>query len=485
MFGPRLTRAFEAVKACFDPEARFNPGKIVHPPKMDDRSLFRFKPGYRTQALDAALDWSAWGGFAGAVEMCNNNGACRKRSPGVMCPSYRATGDEQHLTRGRANTLRLALSGQLGEGALTSDELYDTMALCVGCKGCKRECPTGVDMARMKTEFLHHYRKRHDLTVRDRLVAKLPYYAPWAARLAPLLNLRNRVPALARLGETWLGFSAKRPLPVWRRPFRMGEPMGRGQADEGNKGALLLFADCFNRYFEPENLTATVRLLRAGGYAVEEAVPADGGRPLCCGRPYLAVGMVEEARREARRTMLALQPAVARGATLIGIEPSCLLTLRDEFLALLPDEDSEHLAKQSLLIEEYLAREAAAGRLSLPLRPLPPRRALLHGHCHQKAFDVMPAVEQSLKLVPGLEVETIASGCCGMAGAFGYEAEHYEMSVKMAELDLLPAIRKAPPEVPVVACGTSCRQQIRDLTGRPAQHLVRLLSQSLDGGAAQ
>ncbi len=221
MFGARIIRAFEEVKDTFDPGGLFNPGKIVRPSKMDDRSLFRFMPGYRQLPLDGVLDWSEWGSFASAVEMCNNNGACRKSDPDVMCPSYRATGDEQHLTRGRANSLRLALSGQLGADALVSSEMRETMALCVSCKGCKRECPTGVDMAKMKVEFLHHYKKRHGLSARDRAIAYLPRYAPYAARLAPLLNLRNRVPALAALGERWFGLSARRQLPAWSsQPYR-------------------------------------------------------------------------------------------------------------------------------------------------------------------------------------------------------------------------------------------------------------------------
>src|SRR5712691_9528840 len=217
MFGSRIVRAFEEVKDTFDPTGLFNPGKIVRPSKMDDRSLFRFKPGYRQLPLENALDWSEWGSFASAAEMCNNNGACRKADPDVMCPSYRATGDEQHLTRGRANSLRLALSGQLGADALASEEMRETMALCVSCKGCKRECPTGVDMARMKIEFLYHYKKRHGLTVRDRLIAYLPRYAPYASRFGALLNLRNRLPLLARLGEAAVGLSARRKLPEWHR----------------------------------------------------------------------------------------------------------------------------------------------------------------------------------------------------------------------------------------------------------------------------
>ncbi len=301
MFGSRIVRAFEEVKDTFDPTGLFNPGKIVRPSKMDDRTLFRFKPGYRQLPLDNALDWSNWGSFASAVEMCNNNGACRKSDPGVMCPSYRATGDEQHLTRGRANTLRLALSGQLGPDALTSDAMRDTMALCVSCKGCKRECPTGVDMARMKIEFLQHYKKRHGLTLRDRLVAYLPRYAPYAARLAPLINLRNRMPALAALGERALGLSARRQLPHWSsQPYRGAANNGAGVPRE-----VVLLVDTFNRYFEPENARAAERVLTRAGYRVTTPEPTVG-RPLCCGRTFLAAGLVDEARREARRMLDAL-----------------------------------------------------------------------------------------------------------------------------------------------------------------------------------
>jgi FAD/FMN-containing dehydrogenase/Fe-S oxidoreductase len=472
MFGASITRAFEAVKDRFDPEGRFNPGRVVRPPRMDDRSLFRFKPGYRTEPVDTALDWSEWGGFAGAVEMCNNNGACRKADVGVMCPSFRVTGDERDLTRGRANTLRLALSGQLGAEALTSDEMKATMELCVGCKGCKRECPTGVDMARMKIEFLRQHRQRHGLTARDRLVAHLPRYAPTAARFAALLNLRDRVPGLAGLSERLFGFSARRRLPRWRRDhFRDVEPMAPEAAD------AVLLVDTFNRYFEPENARAALAVMAAAGVEVAVAGPADGGRPLCCGRTYLAAGMVEEARAEARRMLDALGPHVAQGLPVVGLEPSCLLTLRDEFTVLLPGEESRRLAERARLFEEFVALDLPKD--SLPLRPLAGKRALLHGHCHQKAFGAMAAVEGALGLIPELAVETIDSSCCGMAGAFGYEAEHYEVSMAMAELGLLPALRAAAPEDLVVASGTSCRHQIEDGVQRRALHVARVLESAL------
>ncbi|MDP6390101.1 MAG: FAD-linked oxidase C-terminal domain-containing protein [Alphaproteobacteria bacterium] len=476
MFGDRMAETFEDVKDLMDPRGLMNPGKIVRPPPMDDRSLFRFKPGYAADVPETALDWSEWGGFAGAVEMCNNNGACRKFDAGVMCPSYRATLDEQHLTRGRANTLRLAVSGQLGADALISPEMYETMRLCVGCKGCKRECPVGVDMARMKTEFLHHYTRRHGLSLHDRLVAYLPRYAPVAAKLAPLLNLRDRVPGLAILSEVLTGFSAKRALPKWRRDvFRPSEVA----ADAGAE--VVLLADTFNIYFEPENLRAALKVLGAAGYRVHVARASDGddgGRPLCCGRTFLSAGLVEEARVEARRTLDALRPHVERGAAVVGLEPSCLLTLRDEFAAMLPG--TEALAGRAMLFEEFLAREADRGGLELDLEPLHgANKALLHGHCHQKAFALMGAVEKTLALVPGLEVETVTSSCCGMAGAFGYGRDTYDLSIGMGEMSLLPAVREAPAETLVVADGISCRCQIEDRAGREALHTARVLAAAL------
>jgi FAD/FMN-containing dehydrogenase/Fe-S oxidoreductase len=471
MFGQRLVGAFEEVKDSFDEGGLFNPGKIVRPPRMDDRSLFRFKPGYAVEPLEPALDWSAWGGFGGAVEMCNNNGACRKWDGGVMCPSYRATSDERHLTRGRANSLRLAISGQLGADALTSEAMHDTMALCVGCKGCKRECPVGVDMARMKIEFMHQYRKRHDLTLRERLVAYLPRYAPWVSRFGGLANIRDWLPGLAWLSERLVGLTARRELPRWRRDvFQPGDDLS------GAGPEVVLFADTFNTYFEPDNARAAERVLRAAGYRVRD--PGDGGRPLCCGRTFLAAGLVDEAKAEARRTIKALAPYVGRGIPVVGLEPSCLGTLKDEFTAMLPGE-ADQLAGNAVMFEEFLAREAAAGQLNLPLKPLPENKALVHGHCHQKAFGNFGAVGQILAMIPDLDIETVDSSCCGMAGSFGYEAEHYDISMTMAESDLLPAVRDASPDTLVVADGTSCRCQVRDGAGRDAMHAVRILEMAL------
>lgn len=506
MYGPRLTRAFGEIKRQFDPKGLMNPGKIVAPSKMDDRKLFRYKPGYATLPIETALDWSAHEvgehnrgrGFAAAVEMCNNNGHCRKFDASPMCPSYRVTRNERDLTRGRANSLRRALSSELGTDALTSKEMYRTLELCVSCKACRRECPTGVDIAAMKIEFLNQYHRRHARPLRDRLIAHLPRLAPKAARLSGVMNLRNRIAPLALLMEKFVGIAARRSLPTWRSdPFRpAGESpvrAGTGSASVADRRAgrwespadaedadVVLLADTFNIYFEPENLRAALKVLAAAGYRVAVAQAADGGRPLCCGRTYLSTGMVEEARAEAQRTVAALKPFVERGVPVVGLEPSCILGLRDEFLTLLPGADTAALAEVALTFEEFLSREQAAGRLSLPLGKLPYRRALVHGHCHQKAFAVMSPVTEVLGLIPELAVETIQSSCCGMAGAFGYEAEHVEVSLAMAEMALLPVVRDAGEDTLIVADGTSCRHQIADGSERTAVHVARVLADALE-----
>jgi FAD/FMN-containing dehydrogenase/Fe-S oxidoreductase len=477
ILGPRLTAALGEIKALFDPKDLMNPGKIVRPSKQDDRTLFRFKPGYAIPKIGEALDWSEWtvpgassAGFAAAVEMCNNNGHCRKFDAGTMCPSFRVTGDEKHLTRGRANTLRLALSGQLGPDAFRSDEVYETLDLCVSCKGCRRECPTGVDMSKMKIEFLHHYHARHGYALKDKLVAYLPRYAPFASRFHGITNTYQTIARRA------LGFAAQRSLPKWRRSFLSSL---RTSDSAGKAGEVVLFVDTFSNYFEPENARAALAVLDRAGYGVHIARAADGGRPLCCGRTFLAAGMVDEARAEARRVLEALEPYVGRGVPVVGLEPSCLLGLRDEFRSLLPGGETDALAEEALLFEEFLIREHEAGALALKLEALPEKRALLHGHCHQKAFGAMPAVQQALSLVPELKVETIESSCCGMAGAFGYEKEHYEVSMRMAELSLLPRVRAAGDDTLLVADGTSCRHQIADGAARQAVHVAQVLARAL------
>jgi len=475
MLGPRIVRAFEEIKTRFDPVGHLNPHKIVAPLPMDDRALLRYPPSYRPMPIEESLDWSEWGGFHRAAEMCNNNGACRKRDPGVMCPSFRVTSDEQHVTRGRANSLRLALTGQLEPDALSSQGLYDTMALCVGCKACKRECPTGVDMYRMKIEFLSQYRKRHGAGVRDRLVAYLPRYAPAVSRFPWLANAPNHSRPLAWVRERLLGFTARRPTPAWRRDVFRGGSFGPPDGSE-----VVLLADTFNTYFQPETPRAAAQVLAAAGYHVVTPRAADGARPLCCGRTFLSVGLVDEARREARRTIDALMPYVERGTPIVGLEPSCLLTLRDEFLAMYPDEKTRALAGRAALFEEFLVAEREAERLKLALRPLQQSRILLHGHCHQKAFGALSPVEQVLGWIPGATVETIDTSCCGMAGSFGYDAEHFDVSMRMAELSLLPRIRAAQPDAVIAADGFSCRHQIQDGARREGHHVARILERALD-----
>ena len=438
----------------------------------------------------------------GATEMCNNNGACRKMDPGLMCPSFRATGDERHTTRGRANTLRLALTGQLGADALTSSEMYDTLSLCVGCKACGKECPTGVDMARMKIEFLHHYHRRRGLPLRECLVAWLPRYAPYAARLPELMNVGKPDGLLARVGERVLGLTARRERPRWRRDVfrgaatRVGDNARDDTTSEGTTSAgpaesspdpyhdagrpeVLLWVDTFNTYFEPENARSALRVLEAAGYRVR--LPTLSGRPPCCGRTFLNAGLVDEARREGRRLLSALAPWVGRGVPVVGLEPSCLLTLRDELPLLLPGEESTSLQDGSLLLDEFLLRETETGRARLDLGPVEARMALVHTHCHQKALGREGATESVLRRIPGLEVHTLPSGCCGMAGAFGYEAEHYDISMAIGELDLLPEVRDASPDTWVLAGGVSCRHQITHGAGRTPLTLAQALEASLGG----
>ena len=407
MFGSRLVRAFEEVKERFDPDNVLNPGKIVHAPRMDDRALFRYGPDYRARDVGSKLDWSAFTGagrgFQGAVEMCNGNGACRNLKGGVMCPSYRVTRNERDVTRGRANTLRLAITGQLGPDAFASDEMMETLKLCVSCKACRRECPTGVDMAKMKIEVLATRREKHGLSLRDRLVAYLPRYAPAASLLAPLANLRNDSAILRRLTENVAGISARRALPRWRHDvFR--PPVNAVGREDGRE--VVLFADTFNRAYERENIEAAIEVLVAGGYRVRLPRPADNGRQLCCGRTFLSAGLVAEARAELDRLVAAYAPFAERGVPIVGLEPSCLLTLRDELLSLRGDNAAKTVAAHALLFEEFLAREAEGGRLRLPLRPSS-GKALVHGHCHQKSFGAFDSVKQMLQLVPDLAVENI------------------------------------------------------------------------------
>jgi len=509
-FGPRITEALAQIKQHFDPQGLLCPQRMIDPPKMDDTTLMRYPPGHKQRVvpIQPVLDWSAWNvqnnpvteettvpgtggdpahGLAMHVEMCNNNGHCRKFDAGTMCPSYRVTRDEQHLTRGRANTLRLALSGQLdglkSEDALASEEVREAMDLCVSCKGCKRDCPTGVDMAKLKVEFLQHYKAKHGHTIKDKLVGQLPDYARHAARIAPVLNLRDKVPLMAKLSEKLFGFSAQRSLPQWQRQHFFNSQLTSATREEVLAAAkpVVLFVDTFNGFFESENAFSALKVLQAAGYTAHVATKmrADG-KHLCCGRTFLSAGMVDQAKAKAQEVVDSLLPFAEKGIAIVGLEPSCLLTLRDELLVMGLGEGAQRIAQQALLFEEFLAREAKAGQLDAfkaQLRPVS-QPVLLHGHCHQKAFAAVTPVMEVLSLIPGAKPELIESSCCGMAGSFGFDAEHYEVSMQMAEAALLPAVR-AKADAIVVADGTSCRHQIADGAQREAVHVASLLAAQL------
>ena len=476
MFGAKLTTAFQMVKSIFDPNNLFNPGKIVDPLPMDSRELFRFGPDYTVANFKTQLNWSNWSGEAnglqGAIEMCNNNGMCRKLKGGVMCPSFRATRNEKDSTRGRANSLRMAISGQLGPGALTSKAMAQTLELCVSCKACKRECPTGVDMAAMKLEVNAQRVKEKGLTIHDRLIAYLPDYAPVAAKMGPILNLRDKVPGLCHLSEFMTGFSAKRPLPIWRSDwFRTSEVSSKAFGEK----PVILFIDTFNRFFEPQIIRSAVKVLSKAGYSVFAPSPMmETGKALCCGKTHLSVGNIEKARKSAELLVATYAPYATAGIPIVGLEPSCLLALRDEVPSLLKNFAAAEVARMAKTFEEVLVDDT----LGLEFKSLK-AKVLLHGHCHQKAFDVMQPIEKLLHKIEGLELETIDSSCCGMAGSFGYGKGTHSISKKMGEVSLLPKVRDASRETLIISDGFSCRTQIKDETQRSAMHVASLLEKLL------
>ncbi|WP_064735981.1 (Fe-S)-binding protein [Azohydromonas australica] len=446
------------------------------------------------------LDWSAYDaygqgdayaaipatgeGFGKAAALCIGSRQCQKKAAdkGVMCPSFRITGEDQHSTRGRAAVLREALDGKLGGTPFQQAQLADAMALCVACKGCKRECPNGVDMAALRAETLAQRWRRQPPPLRTWLFARLPRWLPHLQRLRPLLALRDKLPGAAWAGERLLGIAARRRLPRLAAQSFLSNPPARMEPAEPLREVVLL-VDCFSNHLEPNIARAALDVLQAARYRVHLLQPTDSSAPLCCGRTAWSAGLVDEAREHARRLVAALAPHLAAGRPVIGLEPSCLSMLRDEVGMLgLDAEAVQALMKQSLMLEEFLARELDAKRLVLPVKPLAgaaPTRVHVHGHCHQKAHGTLKALRKLLGKMPGLQVEWIESSCCGMAGSFGYEAEHYGHSMAMAELSLLPAVRAAAPEDLILASGTSCRQQIRDGAGRESLHLAELLQAAL------
>jgi len=451
--------------------------------------------------MKTRLDWSAYqdagvgdayadipkhgGDFAKAVAVCINSRQCEARGKLVMCPSFKVSGNPHLSTGGRVRLLKTALGSDPVDAALTDPVLAQAMDLCVACKGCKRECEANVDMALIKVEYLAQRAARDGWSLRSRLFAHAPRWlhrAPW---LKTLVRWRNRSPLLARLTERWLGIAASRPLPEpAARPFSTAAVHAeRPIPGADGRPEVVLLVDTFTRHFEPEIAEAALAVLRVGGYAVQVAVAAptdqEPARPLCCGRTYLAQGMVEEARVEVRRLVAALLPQVQAGRVLVGLEASCVLGLRDDAQALGLGEAVAAVGKQILLFEEFLAKESMAKRLQLPLRALPEStETLVHGHCHQKAVGAMKAMRRVLNLIPDHRFALIEAGCCGMAGTFGLEAEHVDMAAAMAEQDLMPALR-ASPAARVVANGFSCRQQIRGLGDARPRHLALVLREAL------
>ena len=464
MYGPRLMQAFRELKRAFDPDNRLNPGNIVDSPGLTEH--LRYGPQYVTWEPATRLDFSGQGGFAAAVELCNGVGVCRKSLEGTMCPSYMATRDEEHSTRGRANALRAVLSGRLPPAEFTGRRLYEVMDLCLECKGCKAECPANVDMAKLKYEFLYHYHRRHGLPLRNRLVGRIARLNALGARLPGLANRAAALGASRWLLEKVAGIDRRRPLPALASETFEAWFRRRPAVADGARGEVLLFADTFVTYNVPEIGRAAVELLEAAGYRVRLA------ERKCCGRPLISKGMLDEAREHAAWTVSRLAPAAARGVPIVGLEPSCLLTLRDEWVDLLRTDEARAVARQAFLFEEFLVRERERG-LTLPLQASN-RRALLHGHCHQKALVGTGPTVAVLRWA-GFEVAEVDSGCCGMAGSFGFEREHYDLSVWLGNRRLAPAVRAAPPDTEIVAPGMSCRQQIAHLTGRRARHPAEVL----------
>ncbi|WP_088343510.1 MULTISPECIES: FAD-binding and (Fe-S)-binding domain-containing protein [Rhodomicrobium] len=461
---PRLTSLFEAIKTRFDPRGRLNPGKIVAPPPGPDAIFWRSAPPAETApppALASAL-------------ACDGTALCRKLDSGVMCPSFRMTRDERDSPRGRANTLRLALSGDLGPGALASEGMAETMSLCVSCKACRAECPRSVDIAQARIAVQSAQLSRTGLSRSARSLAYLPHYAP---RLRPWrhgLNLRDLLPWTARLSERFTGLSADRPWPRWTAaPFASSVPPAEGSGPE-----ILLFADTFNNYFDADTLRAAADVLTASGYRLRFLAPPAGERPYCCGRTFLEAGLIDEARAEARRLIDAAAPFIARGIPLVGLEPACILTIRDEFLNTLGETGADDLAANSFLFEEVMIQPAAAKALKPQLLKIE-AEAVISAHCHQTAFGTAAQARKVAALVPGMTVIEAEKACCGMGTSFGYRPETVAASLRMGELSLFPQIRRTGPDTLLIADGFACRRQIMDGTGRTARHTAVLLKLAL------
>jgi len=470
LFGPAIYDAFRQIKRAFDAKNLMNPGKIVDAPAMTES--LKISPRYQPWEPRTTLNFAAQGGFARAVEMCSGMAECRKKLDGTMCPSYMGTLDEEHSTRGRANALRNAISGRAPQEEFTGKRLYDVMDLCLECKACKAECPSNVDMAKLKYEFLDHYYRANGLPLRNRIFGAIESLNRLGSSLAPVSNWIANSSLNRWLMEILVGIDRRRPLPqfagrTFESWFRKHET-----PKEAEKGDVVLFHDTFNNYNTPHVAIAATRFLERSGYRV---LLAD---KKCCGRPMISKGMLNQAKENAAWNIEKLAPYAEKRVPIVGLEPSCLLTLRDEYPEFVGTEAARKVAENSFLFEEFIIREQKEKRLMLPSNS-GGKKVLLHGHCHQKALVGTAPTTAMLKAV-GYEVSEVDSGCCGMAGSFGFEKEHYDLSTKIANRRLVPAVNATAPEITIVAPGISCRQQIEHLTGRKAKHPAELIWEGLN-----
>ncbi|HEY7558551.1 MAG TPA: FAD-linked oxidase C-terminal domain-containing protein [Candidatus Binatia bacterium] len=469
LFGPVIYDAFRQVKCAFDPKNIMNPGKVVDSPAMT-QSL-KISPQYHTWQPQTTLDFSNQGGFVRAVEMCSGMGECRKKLDGTMCPSYMGTLDEEHSTRGRANALRSVLSGKVPKEDFTGKRLYEVMDLCLECKACKAECPSNVDMAKLKYEFLDHYHRANGLPLRNKIFGAIEGLNRLGSNFAPLSNWLVNTSLNRWLMEVVTGIDRRRPLPefageTFEEWFGSHPPEGGG-----SKGEVVLFHDTFNNFNTPTVAIAATRFLQKSGYRV---LLVD---KRCCGRPMISKGMLGQAKDNSAWNVGRLAPYADKGTPIIGLEPSCLLTLRDEYPEFLRTSAAKRVAENSFLFEEFIQRERGAGRIRLENKSQN-RKVLLHGHCHQKAL-VGTAPTVSMLIAAGFDVSEVDSGCCGMAGSFGFEKEHYDLSITIGNRRLAPAVKAAAAGVEIVAPGISCRQQIEHLAGRRAKHPAELMWESV------
>jgi FAD/FMN-containing dehydrogenase/Fe-S oxidoreductase len=468
-FGDALYDAMCEVKRLFDPDSLMNPGKIVDAPPMTEHIRDAGLPAPRS--MPTRLSFAATGGMRGAADRCMNIGVCRKGSSGVMCPSFMATREEEHSTRGRANALVLALSQPDPTAALGDDRLHDILDLCLECKACKSECPLGVDMASLKSEFLFNYQAMHGVPARARFFAAARRLNRLGSSFAPLSNLATSIPGARTLMERALGVTRRRPLPRFERRTLLRWHAGRRQRGSGVLGRVVMLADSFTTFTEPGVGIAAVELLEMAGWQVD--LIADR----CCGRAAISKGRLDAAARDAKAMTARLANLAREGVGIVGVEPSCILTLKEEHLALQPDSaDAQVVAGQVRLVDEVILEAIDAGHLRMdPASAMAGRRFLLHSHCHQKALVGTTATRELLARIPGSTVIELDAGCCGMAGSFGFEAEHYDLSMQIGAMRLFPAVQAEDPDSVIAATGVSCRQQIAHGTGRRARHPVELI----------